>query len=93
MDRLRNKKKSATSSGQSHSEKPPRKHSRSFTTPAIINIPAEASKTYKDEFIVSLPADFLAEEGLEGGIWPSAEKLLFPAARRRGLRGKTHKSL
>lgn len=30
---------------------------------------------------VSLPPNFLTNEGLANGIWPDAEKLLFPAAK------------
>lgn len=56
MDRLRGNKRSAASSGQSQSEKPPRKHLCSFTTPTVITVPGETFEIEKDEFIVSLPA-------------------------------------
>ena len=85
MDRLKNRKRSAASSGHSQAEKPPRKQLRSSTAPTVIDITTKSPK--EDEFLVSLPTDFLAEEGLEGGIWPSTEKLLFPAAQKR-LKGQ-----
>ena len=85
MDKLKNKKRSAASSGHAQIEKLPRKQLRSSATPSIIDITTKSPK--EEEFLVSLPTDFLAEEGLEGGIWPTAEKLLFPAAQRR-LKGQ-----
>lgn len=36
-----------------------------------------------DTYDLSLPPDFLANEGLANGIWPDTEKLLFPAAKER----------
>ncbi|XP_048502471.2 uncharacterized protein LOC125498357 [Beta vulgaris subsp. vulgaris] len=84
MDRLKNRKRSAASSGQSQIERVPRKNLRSSSIPTTIDITTDSPR---DEVLVSFPADFLAEEGLEGGIWPAADKLVFPAAQKR-LKGQ-----
>ncbi|XP_057247523.1 uncharacterized protein LOC130589909 [Beta vulgaris subsp. vulgaris] len=84
MDRLKNRKRSTASSGQTQVERVPRKYLRSSTIPTTIDITTDSPR---DEVLVSFPADFLAEEGLEGGIWPAADKLVFPAAQKR-LKGQ-----
>lgn len=85
MDRLKNRKRSVASSGHSQAEKLPWKQLRSSTIPTTIDITTDSPK---DEFLVCLPSDFLAEEGLEGGIWPTAEK--FSSQRhKKGLRDRT----
>lgn len=53
----------------------------------MIYVPAETFKADKDEFSISLHVDSLAVEGLEDGIWLSAERLLFPVAQKQ-LKGK-----
>lgn len=35
-----------------------------------------------DTYNVTLPMDFLADEGVSNGICPSAQKLLFPSAKK-----------
>ena len=32
---------------------------------------------------ITLPSDFLGQEGIDTGIWPEAEKLFLPAASRK----------